>query len=248
MRATWIPLGNRHLAAGQQQIAHINLVGSLHVLYPSKISSPIAHPADETARAGPLHHHIDSEPTVHGELHVHLVARHPQHRPHGAVDTQDRHVGSHRSLGVVQHQVSNPEVLGRVLPDHDCAHRFLRDRLAQPEQATQPPVLPAQRRHFVDRSSEPRILVSELVVVRLHVDQVHVVADHAGEPAGDRGGDILDRGRHPHDRAIDHAHVLGLADAGTQEEEGHRQQEHHNSNVAIAPKRPHSIAPSGVSR
>src|SRR5450755_4768245 len=125
-------------AAGHEHITDLDVMRTLHVFDAREVALTIPDAAHEAARSGALDRHVDAETAVHRELYVDLFTGDAQHRPDGAVYRDDRHVRADDGILGIDREVRHSKVLGRVFAHDDGAHELLRDRVAQPEQPTQP--------------------------------------------------------------------------------------------------------------
>ncbi len=208
-------------AARHEQVADIHLIGALYVFNSHYVPSRIPNPAYEPSRTRALDDYIDAEPTVNGQLNVDSVARDTHDGSDSAVQRHDWHVRPDSNARRVQRKLRDSKVLGRVLADDRGACNFIGNRFTQAEQAQQAPVLDLDGGNFSNFRTQPRILISQLVVVCFDIDKVEVVPDDARDTARSGRREILQRRGHSHHGAINSVHFFGSPNACPEEEERH---------------------------
>jgi hypothetical protein len=221
-------------AAGHEQVAHLDLVGALHVLHVARVFALVAGAAGEAARPGALHDHVDAAARVDDQAHVDGVARALQRRPHHAVGREHGQVGPDVAVLAIERHARDAEELVGVLADHLRAHHVDAEAGLEIEQALEPTVLFLEGLELAHALLEAGVLRGEARVVLLHVDQVDVVAPEVRDPAGERGRRVLNGRRDADDDLVGPGDLLGIAHAGAEEPERHRQREQHDHEVAVA--------------
>ena len=129
------------LAAGDEQVADLDLVARVDHLDLARVARRIARAAHEAARVRALVLDVDAERRVDGELHVHRVARDVQHGADDAVGRDHGHVRPDVARALVEHDARDAEELGEVLADDLRADGRLGHRVAELQQAPELAVL-----------------------------------------------------------------------------------------------------------